>query len=138
MVPDHSHYLHTQQLTQDCLELIQSSHSLRWLSTKRLGGGATLGRPTGRSSFLGHLRKPFFPVHGMRIKQFKTFQSFQSLTLAAASSKTFQPFQASRQFKVQRSMTRPRQTVPGFRVFLKGRNEQQDLIFFFVKKKEHT
>jgi hypothetical protein len=40
--------------------------------------------------------------------------------------------------KVQRSMTTPRQTVPGFREFLKCRSEQQDLIFFFVKKKEHT
>jgi predicted nucleic acid-binding protein len=40
--------------------------------------------------------------------------------------------------EVQRSMARPRQTVPGFWEFLKDRNEQQDLIFFFVKKKEHT
>jgi hypothetical protein len=40
--------------------------------------------------------------------------------------------------KVQRSMTTAGQTVPGFREFLKARNEQQDLIFFFVEKKEHT
>ena len=38
--------------------------------------------------------------------------------------------------KVQRSMTRPRQTVPGFRESLKGRNEQQDVIFF--RQKEET
>jgi hypothetical protein len=39
--------------------------------------------------------------------------------------------------KVQGSMTTG-QTIPGFREFLKARNEQQDLIFFFVEKKEHT
>jgi hypothetical protein len=35
-------------------------------------------------------------------------------------------------------MTTAGQTVPGFREFLKGRNEQQDLIFLLVEKKEHT
>jgi hypothetical protein len=60
IVPDHSHYLHTQQRTQDYLELTESSHALRRLSAKRLHRGNTLGRPTRRSSFLGHMRKPFF------------------------------------------------------------------------------
>ena len=60
IVPDDSDYLHTQQRTQDYLELTQSSHALRRLSAKRLGRGGTLGRPTRRSSFLGLMWKPFF------------------------------------------------------------------------------
>ena len=59
-VPDDSNNLHTQQRTQDCLDLTQSSHVVRELSAKKLGRGGTVGRPTRRSSFLGHLRKPFF------------------------------------------------------------------------------
>jgi hypothetical protein len=66
----HLSALHTQQLTQDYLELTQSSHAVHRLSAKRLGRGDTLGRTTRRSSFLGHLRKPFFCVR-MIIKQFK-------------------------------------------------------------------
>lgn len=57
-----SDYLHTQQRTQDCLQLTQNSHAVRRLSAKSLGRGVTLGRPTRRSSFLGHLRKPFFCI----------------------------------------------------------------------------
>jgi hypothetical protein len=71
---------------QDYLELTQSSHTLRRLSAKRLGGAGTLGRPTRRSSFLGLMWKPFFRAvqslccghHGGRFQPFQTFQSFQS------------------------------------------------------------
>src|SRR4030095_13430865 len=34
--------------------------SVRRLSAKRLGRGGTLGRPRRRSSFLRHIRQPFF------------------------------------------------------------------------------
>src|SRR6266496_6602511 len=57
IIPDDSHYLHTHQRTQDSLELTQSSHVIRRLSAKRLHRGNTLGRPTRRSSFLGHMRE---------------------------------------------------------------------------------
>ena len=60
IVRDDSEYLHTQQCTQDYLELTESSRALRKLTARRLGKGGTLGRPTRRSSFLGHLRNPFF------------------------------------------------------------------------------
>ena len=59
-------YLRTQQHTRDFLELTQNSRALRRLSAKRLGKGDILGRPARRSSFLGHLRLPFFrarPAH---------------------------------------------------------------------------
>jgi len=73
-------------------------------------------------------------------QSFKTFQTFQSLTHAAAGFKTFQSFKASRQFKFKGSTFNDHtpSAVPGFREFLKARNEQQDLIFFFVEKKEYT
>jgi hypothetical protein len=51
ILPNDSNYLHTQQRTQDCLDLTQSSYAVRRLSAKRLGRGGTLGRPTRRSSF---------------------------------------------------------------------------------------
>src|SRR4029434_631972 len=50
ILPNDSNYLHTQQRTQDCLDLTQSSYAVRRLSAKRLGRGGTLGRPTRRSS----------------------------------------------------------------------------------------
>lgn len=49
-----------EQRTQDYLELTQSSYALRRSSARKLGRGSILGRSTRRSSFLGHLRKPFF------------------------------------------------------------------------------
>src|SRR4029434_3627139 len=60
ILPNDSNYLHTQQRTQDCLDLTQSSYAVRRLSAKRLGRGGTLGRPTRRSSFLKHIRQPCF------------------------------------------------------------------------------
>ena len=86
---------------QDYLELTQSSHTLRRLSAKRLGGAGTLGRPTRRSSFLGLMWKPFFRAvqslccghHGGRFQPFQTFQSFQSFAeLKRRRNFTFREF----------------------------------------------
>ena len=82
IVRDDSEYLHTQQCTQDYLELTESSRALRKLSARRLGKGDTLGRPTRRSSFLGHLRKLFFR-HRMISRQVKRQRPLLSRILVA-------------------------------------------------------
>jgi hypothetical protein len=53
ILPDDSTYLHTQQRTQDCLDLTQSSRAVRRLSAKRLGRGVLWADPRRDRHFYG-------------------------------------------------------------------------------------
>lgn len=56
--PEKGNYLRAKN-SQDNFRVTQSSHICVQSSAKLPGGGVPVGSPTSRSSFLGHLRKPF-------------------------------------------------------------------------------